>query len=68
MSATMEHSTGTGLLTALYKAELDYFGSHMFDKRRARDEEVKKSMEGKHHLSGKQATSQKEEYEKVNKL
>jgi 6-phosphogluconate dehydrogenase len=50
MSATMEHSMGTGLPTAFYKAELDYFGSNMFGKRRTGDEEVKKSMEGKHHF------------------
>ncbi|KAH9862420.1 hypothetical protein J1614_011075 [Plenodomus biglobosus] len=68
MGATLEYfkiSTGTDLPTAFYEAELDYFGSHMFDKKGEAEPRVKKPMEGKHHFEWKPATSQKEEYGKV---
>lgn len=71
ISATLEYFkiiSGTDLPTAFYKAELDYFGSHMFDKRGDTDQQVKKPMEGKHHFEWKPATSQKEQYGKVYKL
>jgi 6-phosphogluconate dehydrogenase len=67
ISASLEYFkvvTGTDLPTAFYEAELDYFGSHMFDKRGDTDEQVKKPMEGKHHFEWKPATSQKEVYGK----
>jgi 6-phosphogluconate dehydrogenase len=56
------------LPTSFYEAELDYFGSHMFDKRSDKSKDVKKPMEGKHHFEWKPATSQKEEYGKNYKL
>ncbi|KAF2848565.1 6-phosphogluconate dehydrogenase-like protein [Plenodomus tracheiphilus IPT5] len=68
MGATLEYfkiSTGVDLPTAFYEAELDYFGSHMFDKKGDGDGQVKKPMEGKHHFEWKPATSQKDEYGKV---
>jgi 6-phosphogluconate dehydrogenase len=67
LSATLEYfkiSTGTDLPTSFYEAELDYFGSHMFDKKGDTDEQVKKPMEGKYHFEWKPATSQKEVYGK----
>ncbi|KAJ4368702.1 hypothetical protein N0V86_009611 [Didymella sp. IMI 355093] len=67
LSASLEYfkvSTGTDLPTSFYEAELDYFGSHMFDKKGDQDAEVKKPMEGKHHFEWKPATSQKETYGK----
>ncbi|OAL04598.1 6-phosphogluconate dehydrogenase C-terminal domain-like protein [Phaeosphaeriaceae sp. SRC1lsM3a] len=67
ISATLEYfkvASGTDLPTSFYEAELDYFGSHMFDKRGDKDKQVKKPMEGKHHFEWKPATSQKEEYGK----
>jgi 6-phosphogluconate dehydrogenase len=71
ISATLEYfkvASGTDLPTAFYEAELDYFGSHMFDKRGDTDDNVKKPMEGKHHFEWKPATSQKEEYGKTYKI
>lgn len=68
LSATLEYFkvvTGTDLPTSFYEAELDYFGSHMFDKKGDQDEQIKKPMEGKHHFEWKPATSQKEVYGKV---
>lgn len=65
LSATLEYFkvvTGTDLPTSFYEAELDYFGSHMFDKKGDQDKQVKKPMEGKHHFEWKPATSQKEVY------
>jgi 6-phosphogluconate dehydrogenase len=65
LSATLEYLkvvTGTDLPTSFYEAELDYFGSHMFDKKGDQDEEVKKPMEGKHHFEWKPSVSQKETY------
>lgn len=67
ISATLEYfkvANGTDLPTSFYEAELDYFGSHMFDKKGDKDENVKKPMEGKHHFEWKPATSQKEVYGK----
>jgi 6-phosphogluconate dehydrogenase len=67
LSASLEYfkvSTGTDLPTSFYEAELDYFGSHMFDKKGDQDAQVKKPMEGKHHFEWKPATSQKETYGK----
>ena len=71
ISATLEYfktTSGTDLPTAFYEAELDYFGSHMFDKRADTDKQVKKPMEGKHHFEWKPATSQKKEYGKEYKI
>ncbi|KAH7066080.1 6-phosphogluconate dehydrogenase [Paraphoma chrysanthemicola] len=65
ISATLEYfkvASGTDLPTSFYEAELDYFGSHMFDKKGDTDKQVKKPMEGKHHFEWKPARSQKEEY------
>jgi 6-phosphogluconate dehydrogenase len=67
LSATLEYFkaiTGTDLPTAFYEAELDYFGSHMFDKKGDMDEQVKKPMEGKHHFEWKPAVSQAQAYGK----
>ncbi|KAI2475261.1 6-phosphogluconate dehydrogenase decarboxylating [Pyrenophora tritici-repentis] len=67
ISATLEYfkvASGTDLPTSFYEAELDYFGSHMFDKKGDKDSNVKKPMEGKHHFEWKPATSQKELYGK----
>lgn len=67
LSASLEYfkiSTGTDLPTSFYEAELDYFGSHMFDKKGDTDPEIKKPMEGKHHFEWKPVTSQKETYGK----
>jgi len=53
LSATLEHfkvMTGTDLLTAFYEAELDYFGSHVIDKKGVEDTQVKKPMECKQHI------------------
>ncbi|KAF1936828.1 6-phosphogluconate dehydrogenase C-terminal domain-like protein [Clathrospora elynae] len=71
LGATLEYfkiASGTDLPTAFYEAELDYFGSHMFDKKGDTDKQVKKPMEGKHHFEWKPATSQKEEYGKIYKI
>ncbi|KAH4111121.1 decarboxylating 6-phosphogluconate dehydrogenase [Parastagonospora nodorum] len=71
ISATLEYfkvASGTDLPTSFYEAELDYFGSHMFDKKGDRDANVKKPMEGKHHFEWKPATSQKEVYGKNYKV
>ncbi|KAI8932514.1 hypothetical protein NX059_010693 [Plenodomus lindquistii] len=68
IGASLEYfkiSTGVDLPTAFYEAELDYFGSHMFDKKGDVDQQVKKPMEGKHHFEWKPATSQREEYGKI---
>ncbi|KAF1955072.1 6-phosphogluconate dehydrogenase-like protein [Byssothecium circinans] len=68
LSASLEYFkvvSGTDLPTSFYEAELDYFGSHMFDKKGETDKEVKKPMEGKHHFEWKPAKSQKEIYGKV---
>ncbi|CAI6334867.1 unnamed protein product [Periconia digitata] len=65
LSSTLEYFkvvTGTDLPTSFYEAELDYFGSHMFDKKGDDDEQVKKPMEGKHHFEWKPAVSQREAY------
>lgn len=67
ISATLEYfkiASGTDLPTSFYEAELDYFGSHMFDKKGDTDLNVKKPDEGKHHFEWKPATSQKEQYGK----
>jgi 6-phosphogluconate dehydrogenase len=71
ISTTLEYfkvASGTDLPTSFYEAELDYFGSHMFDRKGDADENVKKPMEGKHHFEWKPATSQKETYGKNYKL
>ena len=71
LSATLEYFkiiSGTDLPTAFYEAELDYFGSHMFDKSGDKEKQVKKPMEGQHHFEWKPAKSQKEEYGKEYKL
>jgi 6-phosphogluconate dehydrogenase len=71
ISATLEYfkaATGTDLPTAFYEAELDYFGSHMFDMKGDKDKQIEKPMEGKHHFEWKPATSQKKEYGKEYKL
>jgi len=71
ISATLEYfkvTSGTDLPTSFYEAELDYFGSHMFDKKGDTDANVKKPMEGKHHFEWKPATSQKEVYGKNYKI
>ncbi|KAI4646722.1 hypothetical protein J4E93_004945 [Alternaria ventricosa] len=71
ISATLEYfkvASGTDLPTSFYEAELDYFGSHMFDKKGDTDANVKKPMEGKHHFEWKPATSQKEVYGKNYKI
>lgn len=65
LSATLEYFkviSGTDLPTSFYEAELDYFGSHMFDRRGDTDENVKKPLEGKHHFEWKPASSQRDEY------
>jgi len=65
ISATLEYfkvSSGVDLPTSFYEAELDYFGSHMFDVKGDRDPQVKKPMEGKHHFEWKAAVSQGEAY------
>jgi 6-phosphogluconate dehydrogenase len=67
ISATLDYFkvvSGVDLPTSFYEAELDYFGSHMFDKKGDQDPQVKKPMEGKHHFEWKAATSQKEVYGK----
>jgi len=67
LSASLEYfkvSTGTDLPTSFYEAELDYFGSHMFDKKGDQDANVKKPMEGKHHFEWKPVKSQQETYGK----
>ncbi|KAF1831396.1 6-phosphogluconate dehydrogenase-like protein [Decorospora gaudefroyi] len=67
ISTTLEYfkvASGTDLPTAFYEAELDYFGSHMLDKKGDDDDNVKKPMEGKYHFEWKPATSQKEQYGK----
>ncbi|EMD95648.1 hypothetical protein COCHEDRAFT_1126580 [Bipolaris maydis C5] len=67
ISATLEYFkviSGTDLPTSFYEAELDYFGSHMFDKKDDTDPNVKKPVEGKHHFEWKPTTSQKEQYGK----
>ncbi|KAF2743766.1 6-phosphogluconate dehydrogenase-like protein [Sporormia fimetaria CBS 119925] len=67
LSSTLEYFkvvTGTDLPTSFYDAELDYFGSHMFDKKG--EEGTEKPEEGKHHFEWKPAKSQKETYGKSN--
>lgn len=69
LSATLEYFkivTGTDLPTSFYEAELDYFGSHMFDKKGEKD--VGGPTEGKHHFEWKPATSQRAQYGKPSKL
>jgi 6-phosphogluconate dehydrogenase len=69
LSTTLEYFkivTGTDLPTEFYEAELDYFGSHMFDKKG--DKDVGGPTEGKHHFEWRPARSQKGEYGKVSKL
>lgn len=71
LSATLEYfkaSTGTELPTSFYEAELDYFGSHMFDKKGDQSGQVRKPMEGKFHFEWKPATSQKKTYGKQSKI
>ena len=54
------------LPTAFYKADLDYFGGHMFDNKGDEDEKANGPMEGKHYFEWKPATSQEEDvYGKV---
>ncbi|KAK3725946.1 hypothetical protein LTR37_000094 [Vermiconidia calcicola] len=56
LSATLEYlkyQTSTDLPTSFYEAELDYFGSHMFDKK-GEDPEGKPTT-GKHHYEWKLA-------------
>ncbi|ORX97400.1 6-phosphogluconate dehydrogenase [Clohesyomyces aquaticus] len=63
LTASLEYYktvTGTDLPTSFYEAELDYFGSHMFDKRG--EEGTEEPTEGKHHFEWKPARSQREEY------
>lgn len=63
LSSTLEYFkivTGTDLPTSFYEAELDYFGSHMFDKKS--DKDVEKPIEGKHHFEWKPVRSQSQEY------
>ncbi|KAF2638765.1 6-phosphogluconate dehydrogenase C-terminal domain-like protein [Massarina eburnea CBS 473.64] len=65
LSATLEYLkvvSGTDLPTSFYEAELDYFGSHMYDRKSDNDSEVKKPMEGKHHFEWKPVRTQKETY------
>lgn len=67
ISATLEYfkvASGTDLPTSFYEAELDYFGSHMFDKKDDTDPSVKGPTEGKHHFEWKPVKSQKELYGK----
>lgn len=71
LNASLEYFkvvSGVDLPTAFYEAELDYFGSHMFDKKGDEDKEVKKPMEGKHHFEWKPAVSQGEAYGEGSKL
>ncbi|KAF1979000.1 6-phosphogluconate dehydrogenase-like protein [Bimuria novae-zelandiae CBS 107.79] len=71
LSTTLEYFkvvTGTDLPTSFYEAELDYFGSHMFDKKGDQDKQVKQPMEGKHHFEWKPATSQTEVYGKAGSM
>ncbi|KAF2200992.1 6-phosphogluconate dehydrogenase C-terminal domain-like protein [Delitschia confertaspora ATCC 74209] len=65
LSASLEYFkvvTGTDLPTSFYEAELDYFGSHMFDKKGEKGTGA--PTEGKYHFEWKPATSQKQEYGK----
>lgn len=65
LSSTLEYFkivTGTDLPTSFYEAELDYFGSHMFDKKG--EEGISEAKEGKYHFEWKPARSQKEVYGK----
>lgn len=67
ISATLEYfkvASGTDLPTSFYEAELDYFGSHMFDRKDDTDPSVKGPTEGKHHFEWKPVKSQKELYGK----
>jgi 6-phosphogluconate dehydrogenase len=71
LSATLEYFkvvSGTELPTTFYEAELDYFGSHMFDKKGDQDQNVKKPMEGKHHFEWKPARSQADTYGKAGSM
>lgn len=63
LSATLEYYkviTGIDLPTAFYEAELDYFGSHMFDKKGEKGTDG--PLEGKHHFEWKPARTQSQEY------
>lgn len=63
LSASLEYFkavTGTDLPTSFYEAELDYFGSHMFDKKGEKG--VEGPTEGKHHFEWKPAKSREEVY------
>jgi len=65
LSTTLEYFkvvTGTDLPTSFYEAELDYFGSHMFDKKGEKG--TSGPMEGKYHFEWNPAKSQKEVYAK----
>jgi 6-phosphogluconate dehydrogenase len=69
LSASLEYFkvvTGTDLPTSFYEAELDYFGSHMFDKKG--EEGTEGPTEGRHHFEWRPARSQEKEYGKVFKL
>ncbi|KAF2678915.1 6-phosphogluconate dehydrogenase-like protein [Lentithecium fluviatile CBS 122367] len=71
LSVTLEYFkviAGTDLPTVFYEAELDYFGSHMYDKKGDSDAQVKKPVEGKHHFEWKPAVSQAEACGKGKKL
>ncbi|KAF2186501.1 6-phosphogluconate dehydrogenase-like protein [Zopfia rhizophila CBS 207.26] len=66
LSASLEYFkvvTGTDLPTSFYEAELDYFGSHMFDKKGEKG--VEGPTEGRHHFEWKPARSQSHEYGKA---
>lgn len=71
LSASLEYFkivSGTDLPTSFYEAELDYFGSHMFDMKGDRSKKVRKPMEGKHHFEWKPAVSQAQAYGSEPKL
>jgi len=56
LSASLEYlkyQTSTDLPTSFYEAQLDYFGSHMFDKKG--EDEAGKPETGKHHFEWKPA-------------
>jgi 6-phosphogluconate dehydrogenase len=56
LSATLEYlkyMSNTDLPTSFYEAELDYFGSHMYDKKG--EDEPGKPETGKHHFEWKPA-------------
>ncbi|KAF2261213.1 6-phosphogluconate dehydrogenase C-terminal domain-like protein [Lojkania enalia] len=63
LSASLEYFkvvTGTDLPTAFYEAELDYFGSHMFDKKGERGTEG--PTEGRYHFEWRPVKSRGEVY------